>query len=118
MIKVVNDVEVLLADEGREFKDQVFILTYRDKKYFHKVILVDLCMVTVVGQDEAYNGPGWIYVIKQVDIEVYRINRASYCEVVREIHSRIGTYLEDTYGGKFSRCILADHEYNVYGQPV
>ena len=66
MIKVVNDVDILLADERREFEDQVFILAYRDKEYFHKLILVDLRMVTVVGQNEAYNGPTWIYVIKQV----------------------------------------------------
>ncbi|MFJ7976788.1 hypothetical protein ACIQZI_14005 [Peribacillus sp. NPDC096379] len=60
MIKVVNDVDILLVEERRVFEDQFFILVYRDKVYFHKLILVDLQMVTVVGQDEAYNGPTWI----------------------------------------------------------
>ncbi|KMY50114.1 hypothetical protein [Peribacillus loiseleuriae] len=114
MIKVVNDVDILLVDERREFEEQVLILAYRNKVYFHKLILVDLRMVIVVGQIE----PSWIYVIKQVGIEDYRINRASYCEVVREIHSRVESYLEETYGGKFSRYILADHEYNVYVQLI
>ncbi|MFJ5625576.1 hypothetical protein ACIQD3_23540 [Peribacillus loiseleuriae] len=113
MIKVVNDVEVLLADERREFVDQVFILAYRDENYFHKLILVDLRMVAVVGQDE----PSWIYVIKQVDYQDYCSNRESYAAVVCEIHNRVRPYLEESYG-KFGRCILADHEHNVYGQPV
>ncbi|MFJ5625616.1 hypothetical protein ACIQD3_23740 [Peribacillus loiseleuriae] len=113
MIKVVNDVEVLLADERRDFEDQVFIMAYRDKEYVHKLILVDLQMVTVVSQDE----PSWIYVIKQVDYEDYRLNKESYGKVVCEIHNRVRPYLEETYG-KFGRCILADHENNVYGQTV
>ncbi len=118
MIKVINDVEVLSVDERWDFEDQVFVINYRDKEYFHKLILVDLRMVTIVGQNEAYNGPNWIYVIKQEVFEDYLLNKESYSKVVREIHNRVEPYLEETYGGKFSRYILADHEYNVYGQLV
>lgn len=93
-------------------------MNYRDKEYFHKLILVDLRMIIVVGQNEAYNGPNWIYVIKQVDFEDYFLNKESYSKAVREIHSRVESYLEEMYGGKFSRYIFADHEYNVYGQLI
>lgn len=74
-------------------------------------------MVTVVGQNEADNGPSWIYVIKQVDYEDYCSNWESYAAVVCEIHNRVGPYLEKKYG-KFGPRILADHEYKVYDKTV